>query len=192
MRNLSFIIVSWNAKEFLLECLDSLAYETGPRRAEIIVVDNGSDDGSPEAVAQEFPQTRLVRNRANLGFAKANNIGIERSAGDFLFLVNSDVKVLPGCIDRMVDFSARAPVRFYLEMLRANLHFWKKHHSPAAQIGFRCISLLYHALRVLQGLVLYPFMPAEKPALKLRIRRSIACVSRLLRFPAQEIQWRTE
>jgi GT2 family glycosyltransferase len=71
---------------------------------EIIVVDNASADGSPECVAQQFPHVRLIQTGANLGFAKANNVGIAASKGRYLCLVNSDVKVLEDCINRLVDF----------------------------------------------------------------------------------------
>lgn len=110
MRNLtsepmvSVIIVSWNAREYLLQCLASLTPAVCRYPMEIIVVDNASSDGSAEAVASVFPQVHLLRNRANLGFARANNLGIAASTGRYVCLVNSDVKVLPECINRLVDY----------------------------------------------------------------------------------------
>jgi hypothetical protein len=74
---------------------------------EIIVVDNASQDGSAEFVASHFPGVQLIYHQANLGFAKANNVGIAASRGRYLCLVNSDVKVLPGCITRLVDYCER-------------------------------------------------------------------------------------
>ncbi len=71
---------------------------------EIIVVDNASTDGSSETVESRFPQVRLIRTGDNLGFAKGNNIGISRSTGRYLCLVNSDVKILKDCITRLVDY----------------------------------------------------------------------------------------
>lgn len=103
MLDLSIVIVSWNAKAYLLECLRSLKSEANSCQAEIMVVDNASTDGSVEAVQEEFPNVKLVATKANLGFAKANNIGIKQSAGKYICLVNSDVKVLPGCLAAMVD-----------------------------------------------------------------------------------------
>jgi GT2 family glycosyltransferase len=76
---------------------------------EIIVVDNASSDGSAELVENNFPKVRLIRNPANLGFAKANNLGIVTSAGRYVCLVNSDVKVLPDCISRLVDYCEQHP-----------------------------------------------------------------------------------
>ena len=100
--SVSVIVVSWNAKDYLEKCLDSLAINGGRYPLEIIVVDNDSSDGSPELVEKRYPQVRLIRSGSNLGFAKANNIGLAQSSGDVLLLVNSDVEVLPGCIDGLV------------------------------------------------------------------------------------------
>lgn len=104
MMDLSFIVVSWNAKEILSKCLQSLTRETSHLYSEIIVVDNASTDGSPELVREQFPHVKLICNDANLGFAKANNIGIKQSTGRYLFLVNSDVIILEGCIDSMCTY----------------------------------------------------------------------------------------
>jgi len=109
MLDLSIIIVSWNAKAYLLECLQSLKSEANSCQAEIIIVDNASTDGSVEAVREEFSHVKLVVNTANLGFAKANNIGIEQSAGRYICLVNSDVKVLQGCLASMLAYLDHHP-----------------------------------------------------------------------------------
>lgn len=100
--SVSAVIVSWNAKDYLKKCLDSLAANGGRRPLEIIVVDNDSSDGSPKLVEDHFPHVRLIRSGCNLGFAKANNIGLAASNGDILLLINSDVEVLPGCIDDLI------------------------------------------------------------------------------------------
>ena len=102
--DISVIIVSWNAKHYLLDCLKSLN-SSGPEKSiEIIVVDNASTDGSPEAVERDFPGAQLVRNRTNRGFAAANNIGIEQSNGRYVCLINSDIKVLGNCLERLCDY----------------------------------------------------------------------------------------
>jgi GT2 family glycosyltransferase len=77
----SVIIVSWNAREYLRQCLASLTPDACRYPMEIIVVDNASHDGSPDVVTKEFPHVRLIQTGANLGFAKANNIGIAASTG---------------------------------------------------------------------------------------------------------------
>jgi GT2 family glycosyltransferase len=99
----SVIIVSWNARKYLLQCLASLTGQACRYPMEIIVVDNASSDGSADAVANSYPDVRLIRNTENAGFAKANNVGIAASTGCYLCLVNSDVKVLPDCISRLVE-----------------------------------------------------------------------------------------
>ncbi len=102
--DVSIIIVNWNAKMFLLECLKYLEAELAFQPTEIIVVDNCSSDGSQEAVGKMFPNVRLVRNKINLGFSKANNIGIRESKGRYVCLVNSDIKVLPGCLSSLYKY----------------------------------------------------------------------------------------
>ncbi len=76
---------------------------------EIIVVDNASSDGSPDYVESEFPNVRLIRNAENMGFAKANNIGVSVSTGKYLCFINSDVKVFPDCITRLVEYCEEHP-----------------------------------------------------------------------------------
>jgi GT2 family glycosyltransferase len=106
---ISVIIVSWNACAYLMQCLASLYNQPCRYSMEIIVVDNASSDGSADRVANLYPNVRLIRNAENLGFAKANNIGILASTGRYLCLVNSDVKILPHCIDRLVDYCEGNP-----------------------------------------------------------------------------------
>ncbi len=105
----SVIIVNWNAREFLLSCLASLYAGACCHSMEIVVVDNASTDGSVAAVNKKFPQVRLIQNSANLGFARANNLGTAASTGRYLCYVNSDVKVLTDCISRLVDYGEQAP-----------------------------------------------------------------------------------
>lgn len=109
MMDVSIIIVSWNARGLLLKCLESIPRGLGRLEAEVIVVDNASSDGSAEAVRESFPGVRLLPQKDNLGFAKANNIGIRESAGRYVCLINSDVVVLPGCIERLHLFIEDMP-----------------------------------------------------------------------------------
>ena len=102
--DISVIIASWNARQFLEECLKSLVEAPMKHNMEIIVVDNASTDGSPEMVATRFPQVKLIRNKDNLGFAKANNVGIRESKGRYVSLINSDVKILGDCLGALADF----------------------------------------------------------------------------------------
>ena len=105
----SVIIVSWNARDYLCQCLESLSDKVCAYPMEIIVVDNASTDGSPESVEKHFPQVQLIRNAANFGFAKANNIGFAQSRGRYLAFINSDVKVLKDCLTHLVNFCEHRP-----------------------------------------------------------------------------------
>jgi GT2 family glycosyltransferase len=107
--DISIVIVSWNARAFLQACLYSLHRCSHRHSVEIIVVDNASQDGSPDMVEEKFPSVRLIRNTENLGFAAANNIGIRMSAGRYISLINSDVSVLGSCIDALADYLDQHP-----------------------------------------------------------------------------------
>ena len=102
----SIVIVNWNTQALLRQCLRSLPWDSPDLTLDVIVVDNGSTDGSPEMVAREFPRVRLVRNDDNLGFVKANNQGLAAATGDFLFMLNSDTEVRAGAIERLVAVAA--------------------------------------------------------------------------------------
>lgn len=102
-RLVSIISVTWNGKRFVHECLRSLKRDEDIP-LEVIIVDNASTDGTPDLVAEQFPEFKLICNRQNYGFAKANNIGIQASQGRYLCLVNSDVVVPEGCFRELVRF----------------------------------------------------------------------------------------
>ena len=105
----SLVIVVWNAKRYVQECLESLREHCQDVYDEVIVVDNASTDGSPELIAETFPEFRLIRNSENLGFAKANNIGIAQCSGDYVCLVNSDVKFTGDCLSPMLQYLSENP-----------------------------------------------------------------------------------
>jgi len=87
------IIVNWNTKALLQKCLTALfRYEPQTAAYEVVVVDNASTDGSAEMVAEQFPAVRLLRNTANVGFARANNQAIPLTTGRYVFLLNSDTE----------------------------------------------------------------------------------------------------
>ena len=87
---LSIIIVNYNVKYFLRQLLQSIQASITDFRFEIIVVDNASSDGSVFFLEKDFPHIKLIKNAANLGFSKANNVGIECSQGEFILLLNPD------------------------------------------------------------------------------------------------------
>jgi hypothetical protein len=302
MIDVSVIIVSWNAREHLINCLDSLSNPDGYTQ-EVIVVDNGSTDGSCEATASHFPWVQLIRNDKNLGFSQANNIGMGHSSGRYLCLINSDVIVgrisirhlvefmdlhpevglagprllnadgtvqyncgrFPGIWNnlcqtlglnyvfpksaffsepfmtywshdenRSVDFitgafwiirkaaltdtglldedfffyaedidwcrrfhkkgwdvmlcsqaqavhfregsSKQAPIRFYLELHRADLLYWQKHHGWCGRVIYTWIVLLRNALRLVSGALVYLFRPSCRTEVTFKLGRNIACI----------------
>ncbi|HEX3995420.1 MAG TPA: glycosyltransferase family 2 protein, partial [Acetobacteraceae bacterium] len=101
------IVVNWNRRELLRACLDSLCRQTGVP-FEIIVVDNGSNDGSAEMAEREFG-CRVIRNRENRGFCAANNQGIAAAAGEFIALLNNDAEAEPGWLPALCLACDRAP-----------------------------------------------------------------------------------
>lgn len=301
--SVSVIIVVWNAKRYVLECLESLRAHCKGRCSEVIIVDNASTDGTPQAIAAQFPEFKLICNSENLGFAKANNIGIAQSSGEYVCLVNSDVKFTSDCISSMVRFlserpevgmvgprmvakdgevrrstmrfptlwnqfcralgldllfkksrwfggflmadfdhktttpvevlngwfvvvrrtslnrvglldpqffmyaedldwcyrfhragekivffanaeaihyggasSSNAPLRFYVEMLRADWQYWRKHHCWLEQMGFLASSGIYHLVRLLGSAAIYLFRPSQRADNLARLRRSVICL----------------
>jgi len=104
MKPISVIIVSWNARDYLRNCLNSIRQTGATCVQEVIVVDNASKDGSPEMVLEEFPEVDLIHAGENLGFARANNLAMKKAVGSIFALVNSDVIVHPGCLEKLAAF----------------------------------------------------------------------------------------
>jgi GT2 family glycosyltransferase len=104
MMDVSVVIVNLNTKNLLQACLESVFAEGSGLRLEVIVVDNGSADGSVEMVRGRFPSVRLVVNATNEGFARPNNVGMSLAEGRFIFLLNSDATVHPGALGTLCAF----------------------------------------------------------------------------------------
>jgi len=107
--NLSIIIVNWNAKDLLLRCLTSVYQTIEGVEMEVLVVDNGSNDGSGEAIKGRFPGVNFIQNQKNLGFAKANNQALRLSNGKYLLLINPDTEIKEGSIERLLSFMESSP-----------------------------------------------------------------------------------
>jgi len=107
--DLSIIVVNWNTRDLLRDCLNSVWAETKATSFEVLVIDNASSDGSAEMVNMEFPQAKLIENQENLGFARANNQAIRQSSGKFILLLNSDTVILSSALDKMVAFMKSHP-----------------------------------------------------------------------------------
>lgn len=101
-RRLSIVVVTYNSVEHIDACLGSLARHPPGTGHEIVVVDNASPDGTAAAVRQRWPLVRVIDAGANVGFARANNIGIRQTSGALVLLLNPDTEVRPGTLDRLV------------------------------------------------------------------------------------------
>jgi hypothetical protein len=107
--DLSIIVVNWNTRELLRNCLRSIYTTVSDLALEVLVVDNASTDGSQAMVEAEFPLVRLVRNAENVGFARANNQAIRLSRGRHVLLLNSDAVLLDGTVRAMIGVLERDP-----------------------------------------------------------------------------------
>ena len=104
----SIIIVNWNGRDHLRRCLNSVADQTF-RDYEVLVVDNGSEDGSADMVRSDFPNVRLFEQNTNLGFAKANNLAAAAARGQWLALLNNDAFPLPEWLEALVNATQEKP-----------------------------------------------------------------------------------
>lgn len=102
--DLSISIASWNTREDLRQCIESLLACKDNLRFEVIVFDNASTDGSPEMVETCFPSVRLIRSEVNLGFGKAHNLAFQHAHSDLFFPLNSDTIVSSGSLEMLVDY----------------------------------------------------------------------------------------
>src|SRR5260370_29162976 len=94
---ISVVVVNWNGKALLSDCLASLRSQTFPD-FEVIVVDNGSTDGSSQFVRAAFPDFKLIQLSENHGFAGGNNAGIRQARGEWIALINNDAVAEPDCL----------------------------------------------------------------------------------------------
>jgi GT2 family glycosyltransferase len=97
------IVVNWNTRDLLAECVASVAATTADLDVETVVVDNGSGDGSATMLRERFPQVRVIANDVNLGFARANNQAVEATDAPYLLMLNSDAVLCPGSLHRLLE-----------------------------------------------------------------------------------------
>ena len=107
--DISIIIVTWNSQEFIRNCLDSIFLLPDKVGYEIMVVDNGSSDDTPKIVQEFYPKVNLIENRENLGYAKANNQGMEESQGKYILLLNPDTQLMENSLASMYEFMEGNP-----------------------------------------------------------------------------------
>ncbi|MFM9939584.1 MAG: glycosyltransferase family 2 protein [Hyphomicrobiaceae bacterium] len=104
---LSILIVSYNTRAMTVACLDSIASEAQHVSYELIVIDNASTDGSPQAVAAHASKPTLIPLTQNIGFARANNVAARAARGEYILLLNPDTEIRHGAIDKLVGFARR-------------------------------------------------------------------------------------
>ena len=100
----SIIIVNYNVKDFLIQCIDSIHQSDSCRKTEIIVVDNHSFDGSQKILKKRFPHIKLIENQENIGFGSAVNQGAELASGEYLFVLNPDTIIQEDTINVLVNY----------------------------------------------------------------------------------------
>src|SRR5260370_16589098 len=106
---LSIIILCWNDLRVISNCLRSIYASTHSTEVEVIVSDNGSTDGTVEFIGKNFPQVHIIENGTNLRFAKANNVGIRASQGEYILILNPDTIIHDATLDKLVVFADGHP-----------------------------------------------------------------------------------
>ena len=137
MFSISIVIVSWNVSALLLDCLSSIFASPTGALSEVIVVDSASADDTVSLVQQRFPQVRLIALSENVGFARANNIGLAAASGDFILLLNPDTRILGDAIgDALLALVEPLDDRSPGELPQHGQQRQEDHAGPHGQIGF--------------------------------------------------------
>jgi N-acetylglucosaminyl-diphospho-decaprenol L-rhamnosyltransferase len=103
------VVVSWNTRDLLARCLESLAPEAARNRADVWVVDNASNDGSPDLVRERFNWAHLIASSENLGFGRAVNLVARQASSEWLAVANADIAVRPGALEMLLEAGSRDP-----------------------------------------------------------------------------------
>jgi N-acetylglucosaminyl-diphospho-decaprenol L-rhamnosyltransferase len=102
--DLSIIVVSWNVRDYLAACLDSIRANAGDLQYEVIVVDSYSDDGTVELVRAHYPWVKFLPQAENIGFTRGNNVGLSTAQGRYLMLLNPDTEIVDNALLQMVKY----------------------------------------------------------------------------------------
>jgi GT2 family glycosyltransferase len=138
--DLSIVIVSWNTRKLLEDCLHSVYAGLRTVRNEIWVVDNASSDGSVEFIRKNWPHVRLIANSENVGFARANNQAIPLASGRYVLLLNSDTLVPEGVLDALVEAMDAEPEAAVCSPMLLNLdgtpqYCWARFPGLASELS---------------------------------------------------------
>lgn len=145
MIDVSIILVNYNTKDLLINCIDSIFEKTIDISYEIIIVDNDSHDGTENAIKRNFPDINFIQSGANIGFGRANNLGIEEAKGEFIFLLNSDTILINNAVKILYDYINKNP---NVGICGGNLY--NLDHKPTISFG-RCMPGIIHDLDSLFG-----------------------------------------
>ena len=107
--DLSIIILNYNVKDLLLNCLESVFKDPSSKNWQVIVVDNASSDGSVEAVKKEFPGVELITSKENLGFSAGNNSAISKVKAPTVLFLNPDTEIVDGAISKSLEYLMTNP-----------------------------------------------------------------------------------
>ena len=107
--DMSIVLVCWNNRDYLKPCLDSLYHAELQCSFDVVVVDNGSTDGSQAMLNEEFPQVQIIQNDSNVGLGRASNQGIEATNGRYVVLLNNDTLVDAPSLNTLVEFLETTP-----------------------------------------------------------------------------------
>jgi len=102
--DLSVVVLSWNTRDLVRDCLEALGEDGFPGSREVVLVDQASSDGTAEMVKESFPRVRLVQAGENLGYARGNNLGAKKARGRWLCLLGSDTRVRTGALEGLTAF----------------------------------------------------------------------------------------
>jgi GT2 family glycosyltransferase len=143
--DLSIIILSYNTRDLLSDCLSSLKKVSEEIAFEVIVVDNGSTDGSMEEVKEKFQGVKIIDNKRNLGFAKGNNSARDNTKGKYVLFLNSDTVVGEGVLKKSLKFAEKTPdmgaMTCKLVLANGNLDRDARRRFPTPWISFKRLIL---------------------------------------------------
>lgn len=129
--DISIILVNYNTKQLTIDCLKSIYEKTSGVDFEVFVVDNASQDDSIEFIKEAFPQVKLIENPENIGFGRANNVGIKQAIGKYVFLLNTDTALINNAVKILFDFMEENP-----EAGACGGNLFDEDMSPVHSFGF--------------------------------------------------------
>lgn len=129
--DVSIILVNYNTKDLTLECISSVYEKTSGLNFEIFVVDNASQDDSVKVIKEKFPHVKLIENKENIGFGRANNLAIKQSNAKYVFLLNTDTVLINNAVKVLFDFMEKTP-----EAGTCGGNLFDKDNKPVHSFGY--------------------------------------------------------